>query len=91
MDSEQKTYTPNKGWNTNKEFRMPQQPQIVFVFGSSKLITNSVRIEEIKNYYPSAKLIGCSTAGEIGNDFIENESLIVSAIYFEKTTIISTK
>jgi len=57
------------------------------VFGSRKLISNNDFIDSIKQKYPSAYLIGCSTSGEIYDTQVLDDTLISTAISFESTTI----
>ena len=65
--------------------------QLVIVFGSGDLASATQNYEKIKSYYPNADIVSCSTAGEIIGDEVFDDTLIVTAIQFEKATIRSIK
>jgi len=55
----------------------------VLVFGSAKQLKNDHHIEEIRKVYPKALISGCSTAGEIFDVTVLDDSLSVTVIHFE--------
>lgn len=82
---EQKKWT-TEGWSLLKP--VPSlQPQLVLVFGSTTILTTSRRYQEVHDMYPSATIVLCSTAGEILDQNVFDDSLVVTAIQFEKTTL----
>ena len=60
---------------------------LVFAFGSRTLLEDASKYDEIKDFYPSAHIIMGSTAGEIMEDLVYDDSLVVTAVDFEKTEI----
>jgi hypothetical protein len=63
------------------------QANLVLMFGSKDFICNNKAFDTIKNMYSQAYIIGCTTAGEIYKDQVNDDSLIVTAIQFENTEI----
>ncbi|NRU80561.1 hypothetical protein DFH44_000601 [Clostridium beijerinckii] len=61
--------------------------QVIFLFGSKEFICNKEVFNKIKITYPNADIIGCTTAGEIFNDQVNDNILTVTAVYFESTEI----
>jgi hypothetical protein len=61
--------------------------QLVLLFGERELLKNRLHIGLVKQNYPFAQIVGCSTSGEIYNETIFNNEIIVTALFFEKTTI----
>lgn len=61
--------------------------QLIFVFGSREFICNEDIFNNIKIKYPYANIIGCTTAGEIFNDQVNENILTITAVYFENTEI----
>ena len=61
--------------------------QLVFIFGSKKFICNKEVFNKIKVKYPNANIIGCTTAGEIFKDQVNENILTITAVYFENTEI----
>lgn len=60
--------------------------QLVFVFGNRNLMESEFN-KTLVTAFPNADLIGCSTSGEIKSTEIFDDSLVVSALEFEKTDI----
>lgn len=63
-----------------------------YMDGSNTLILafgpmNEQTAAELKQHFPRSHLIGCSTAGEICNQGTEDQSLVITFVQFEKTTI----
>lgn len=61
--------------------------QLLFVFGSREFICNEDIFNNIKIKYPNAVIMGCTTAGEIFNDQVNENILTITAVYFENTEI----
>lgn len=61
--------------------------QLVLVFGSGELVTRQDLFIHIRSQYPNAEIVSCSTAGEILDDTVFDNTLSVTAIQFEKTRV----
>ena len=57
-------------------------PQLVLVFGSVALISHPDSLESLRRGFPDAELAGCSTAGEISDDGVCDDQLILTAVHF---------
>jgi len=57
-------------------------PQLVLVFGSVALISHPDLLESLRRGFPDAELAGCSTAGEISDDGVCDDQLILTAVHF---------
>lgn len=68
------------GFNINKA-------QLVFALGSSQLIANKELFDHLKNIHPAANIICASTAGEIIGDDVVDNSIVLTAIEFDKTKV----
>ncbi|WP_138480331.1 FIST signal transduction protein [Dyadobacter bucti] len=66
-------------------------PQLLFVFGNRELLEKSGITSDLAQKYPHAVFIGCSTAGEIVNESVKDNTIIVTAVLFEKTTLESSR
>lgn len=58
--------------------------QMVTVFGSAKRLQDQKLTQFLSARYPNANIIGCSTSGEISPKGVFDNSLQITAIYFEK-------
>jgi len=61
--------------------------QLVLVFGDRALIEEKDIAERFKRGFPHANVVFCSTAGEILNNEVYDNTLAVTAIEFEKTEV----
>src|SRR5690348_14162606 len=61
--------------------------QLVLLFGCPALLKQRDLLQSIQRAYPSAHLLGCSTAGEISDTQVLDESLVATAVQFEHTTL----
>ncbi|MDE2583864.1 MAG: FIST C-terminal domain-containing protein [Betaproteobacteria bacterium] len=60
---------------------------LVLVFGSRACL-DEARYQELASRYPDACLMGCTTAGEICNALVSDDSIVASAVAFADTTVI---
>ncbi|MEZ0288992.1 MAG: FIST signal transduction protein [Methylophilus sp.] len=59
---------------------------LVLVFGSVKRFSDPKLQSQLKERYPSAQIIGCTTSGEINPSGVFDDSVQITAIVWEKTT-----
>jgi hypothetical protein len=64
--------------------------QLVIGFGAKELLKDDIYLK-IKNKFPNAEIALCSTAGEIFDKQVYDNSVSISALYLEKATIQTTK
>jgi hypothetical protein len=72
--------------NTSTNFDA-MKTQLAIVFGSGDLASNETYYDIIKAKFPKADIVSCSTAGEIIGDEVYDDTLIITAIEFEKAKI----
>jgi hypothetical protein len=82
LKSEQYIFT-----NTIPKENFGSEANLVLLFGSPKKIKKKELINKLKSVYPKACILGCSSAGEIINTHVLDESLIVTVISFRTTTV----
>ena len=87
MKTYQLLWEQEAGWNQYNGNDPRIDPQLVLFFGGSKTLDSPERFNELKEKYPHAHVIGCSTAGEIIGDEVIDDSVVATAIEFEKTPI----
>lgn len=87
MKLEQKKWTEAGGWEPSPPGELADSAQVVLLFGSTSILRLKKCVEEIKSVYPKAHLLGCSTAGEIYGTHVFDDSLIATAISFERTQL----
>ncbi len=72
--------------NTSPGFEA-SNAQLAIVFGSRELTSNQIHFDSIQAKFPYADIVSCSTAGEIIGEEVFDDTLIITAIQFEKATI----
>ncbi len=91
MKVEQFTWTESEKWKPCPPGCLGQSAQLVMLFCGATLCRKPALLEEIRAFYPEAHLFGCSTAGEIAGTQVLDDSLILTAIHFERTRIRGAK
>jgi hypothetical protein len=89
MKTEQRHWTVNKGWVSEPGEAHLKDAQLVLVFGSPPHMQNKNLFDEIRQSYPQSYILGGSSAGEICGTHVHENSLTVTAIFFEHTTLAS--
>lgn len=56
-------------------------------FGPRDVLGDTALYDELRGLYPDSHLLGCSTAGEIAGHDVLDDSVVVTAIHFESTTL----
>lgn len=82
-------YKNEGGWvetlDSYAEFDSPQT--LIILFGDASYCDEPQLIQQLTDIYPSSKIIGCSTAGEVLGQTISKESLVGVIVKFEKTEL----
>jgi len=87
MKTAQYKFTPEQGWNFINGDDSIINANLVLVFGSSSNIKNAENLNEIKNKFSKAIFLGGSTSGEISDVNVFDDTIIATAILFEKTKL----
>lgn len=91
MKIEQNRWTEGKGWEPAPPGKLGGSADLVLLFGSRAILKNSTQFDLIRKTFPKAHLMGCSTAGEIYDTQVSDDSLVMTAIQFEHTRINGTR
>ncbi len=86
MKTEQRHWTNGSAWSADAS-ELSAKADIVFAFGSTEILSDKRCFEEMRRAYPKAYLLGCSTAGEILDTRVYDDSLALTAVDFESTAI----
>ncbi|MBA0884241.1 FIST signal transduction protein [Flavobacterium undicola] len=77
---EGKVLFSSDGFDSNKA-------NLVLAFGERVLLDDILPYKKIKELYPEADIVICSTSGQISNTSLVENSIVATAINFEKTAI----
>jgi hypothetical protein len=87
MRTEQKQWMAATGWTVGSSPALGDRAQLAIVFGAGPVLRRREVIEAIKNFYPAAHILGCSTAGEICGTQVADDSVCVTAVAFDRAQI----
>ena len=86
MKTEQRIWTAALGWTPGLP-DIQDSAQLVLVFAARSILKTPGALDALRKHYPSANIIGCSTAGEISGTRVSDDSLIATAVSFEQTQV----
>lgn len=81
------SFEPVNGWSIKEFPAMDSDHTLVMVFASPDYLDQADALHELMNAYPASKIVGCSTAGEIMGPYVNDTSLSVAVIQFERSSI----
>jgi hypothetical protein len=83
-NNEKKVLTSNENFSSEKA-------NLVLAFAQRTLLEESLPYDDIKSSYPNAQIVICSSSGQLSNNCSIENSIVVTAIEFDKTTIKATE
>src|SRR5688572_17540058 len=87
MKIEQRQWQSTHGWKEVSQQGLQYSANLVLAFGSTEALSDPQRYHELKSFYPNANILTCSTAGEILGPKVVDNTIVATAIYFERTTV----
>jgi hypothetical protein len=84
---DQRKWTAITGWAPVNSATAGASAQLVLVFGAVSALEQAGTMEAIKKSYPTACIVGCSTAGEICGTEVLDDSLTATAVNFEHSQV----
>lgn len=63
------------------------EPQLVLIFATGSILKRAELAGQIRACFPRAEVLGCSTAGEICDTRVTDDSMVVTAIRFATTQL----
>jgi hypothetical protein len=91
MKIEQLKRTDDKGWDQKPSPYMQDKANFAFVFGPRDKLSDDKCINEIRALYPKALCLGCTGAGVIYGTQVSDSMVVVTAVYFEHTALITSE
>ena len=83
MIIEQCRWTTEHGWTNPPEGGT--DIDLVFLFGGRSVLQTRSILDELRSVYPGACLFGCSTAGEILDTQVTDDTLVTTAVSFDRS------
>ena len=87
MKIEQSQWLAPCQWQLSESNKLGSAAQLVLLFGSRSVLMQGDYWSDLKQAYPQAHYLGCSTAGEICGTRVMDDTLVVTAIHFEHSQV----
>lgn len=87
MKIDQQLWTQKDGWQFRHQQQVGADAQLVLVFGSRTLLEDQQHYDTLRARYPHAHLLMASTSGEIIDEQVLDESMVVTAMAFSHTRV----
>lgn len=87
MHIQQYCWENGRGWDTAPCAGDVREADLILVFGNTAVLRETDCIQHLQQTFPSARMLGCSTAGEIYGTTVSDNRIIATCISFDKTTI----
>ena len=86
MKSGQSVWRREQGWIPKLEMEQ-DSADLVLIFGASRALADERALPELRSRYPRALFVGCSTAGEIQDIYVRDDTIVATAVSFESTKL----
>ena len=87
MKTEQYRWTQSAGWEPGTPGGLGATANLVIIFGGTSVLKRPDLLEGVRKAYPNARLFGGSTAGEILDTQVSDDSLVITAVHLEHTEL----
>ena len=87
MRIRQTKWTRTTGWLPDTPGTASVGAQLILLFGAPAVLSDAPGLETVRAAAPTALFFGCSTSGEIAGTVVSDDSLVLTAIEFEHTSV----
>jgi hypothetical protein len=85
MHAQQITWSTQSRWSAIAG--EPKSISLVFYFGTREMLASGERYRELREMFPVAHIVGCSTGGQICNSDVCDDEIVAAAIGFDSTRL----
>lgn len=86
MRVEQQNWNKQSGWIASTPDRH-EDAHLVLAFGAPAAIGQTSLWTELRTKWPKARIVGCSTAGEITGTEVKDDSVVATAFWFARSRV----
>ncbi|MGB2694025.1 MAG: FIST N-terminal domain-containing protein [Dehalococcoidia bacterium] len=87
MRIEQTKWTPEAGWLPQHPGELRGAADLALVFAGRHVLSDTSVLADVQDKYPGARVFGCSTAGEICDTAVRDDSAVVTVVNFESSRV----
>ena len=85
MRTQQVIWTGQTGWKPAEG--QSREAAFVLYFGTRDALAVAARYDELRNMFPAAHILGCSTGGQINNNDVNDDEIVAAAVSFDATRL----
>ena len=79
-------WTAADGWDAN--LLLTPNIDLVMVFADNPFFTKAEFYTELRTFFPSAQIVGCSSSGNIYGNTISHEDIVIATISFSNSKVV---
>jgi hypothetical protein len=83
MRAQKLVWNKRSGWTSARA----EASTLVLYFGTREALACGARYGELRERFPHAHLLGCSTGGQINDDDVNDDEIVAAAISFDATRV----
>lgn len=87
MIIEQAVWTEKDGWNPKRLENYNKEYHLILIFSSREVLVDSSLLKDVNSHFRNSVILGCSTAGEIYDTKVLDNSFAVTMIRFQDTAL----
>ena len=84
MRTHQSKWSRASGWERLPATASSTPPNLVLIFGSRLSLCGDEALPDLARHYPLESLHGCSTAGEIEGTRVHDDTVVATALWFDR-------
>lgn len=82
------TLTYCNGWKYDNQQQLhSNQATLIFIFGKRDILKQPKIYNEMRERYPNADIVGCSSGGNISQGQLKNENMVATVIHFDQGSV----
>jgi hypothetical protein len=85
MHASQLYWTDDTGWSADRE--LSGRTDLVLYFGSRAMLASAAHHDALLSRFPGARLLGCSTGGQMAGGDVDDGRLSALALAFDRTRV----
>jgi hypothetical protein len=87
MHVQQRRWSPESGWETPLPAADPSA-QLVLLFGAREALRAPQMRDDLRRAWPGARVVGCTTAGDIHGTLVADDGVVATALAFAHTQVV---
>ncbi len=88
MKIEQRIQSDSADWRLVTDGLGGLRPQLAFAFGGRRLLEDPAILSQVRKWYPNVRVVFGSTAGEICDTSVAEDTIVVTAMSLEKSSVV---